>query len=121
MPSPLRTLRKTMKSLVSHVWFTRSIRLNGRKFRVPMMMGHGSGNLGEHEPDVERLIARMLAASSGTFIDVGTNIGQLLMKVKAYDPGRDYVGFEASTFCSFYVTPLLSGSLKLGGLEVADL
>jgi len=72
-----------------------------------MMMGHGSGNLGEHEPDVERLIARMLASSSGTFIDVGTNIGQLLMKVKAYDPGRDYVGFEASTFCSFYVTQLI--------------
>jgi len=35
MPSPLRTLRKTMKSLVSHVWFTRSIRLNGRKLLLP--------------------------------------------------------------------------------------
>ena len=44
----------------------------------------------------------------GTFIDVGANIGQTLLKVITIDPDRDYIGFEVSTFCNHYLDELIT-------------
>jgi hypothetical protein len=85
--------------------------------RIPIISWSGWDNLSDHEPSVDRLLSRMLAATSGTVVDVGVNTGQILMKVKTKEPNREYIGFEASMFCCFYVDQLVR---KLGFLVPSD-
>jgi FkbM family methyltransferase len=42
-----------------------------------------------------------------TFVDVGVNLGQTLIKIKSIDPAKDYVGFEPNPFCINYVNRLV--------------
>jgi FkbM family methyltransferase len=53
------------------------------------------------------LLALLLPQQSGTFLDVGVNLGQTLIKVKAIDPLRSYVGFEPNPNCVIYVKELI--------------
>lgn len=47
-----------------------------------------------YEVEHDGLIGRLLAAKSGAFIDVGTNVGQTLLKLLEIDPERHYIGVE---------------------------
>lgn len=49
-----------------------------------------------------------LLSKTGTFIDVGANTGQTLMKLLALDKERDYVGFEPQVNCCFFIDKFLS-------------
>jgi len=48
--------------------------------------------------DTERwmlpLLGKLLPVSQGTFIDVGANVGQTLLRLKTIEPERPWVGFE---------------------------
>ncbi|WP_460979888.1 FkbM family methyltransferase [Spirosoma knui] len=54
------------------------------------------------------LFRLFLPKKRGLFVDVGVNIGQTLLKVKAVDPGRPYIGFEPNAVCAEYVTDLIA-------------
>lgn len=82
MSSFLRSARRTAKALAERVMFARSFTLNGVALRIPIISWSGWDNLSDHEPSVDRLLSRMLEATSGTVVDVGVNTGQILMKVK---------------------------------------
>jgi len=56
-----------------------------------------------HERWMDRAYRSALATRGGTFIDVGANIGQTLLKVLAIDPDQEYVGFEPQLGCAFFV------------------
>lgn len=56
------------------------------------------------------LLRRLMALSPGTFVDVGVNLGQTLIKAKAIDPARRYVGFEPNPVCVHYVEELLAAN-----------
>ena len=56
------------------------------------------------------LLDQLLPQRKGTFLDVGVNLGQTLIKVKAIDPGRQYVGFEPNPACVFYVNELIKAN-----------
>jgi FkbM family methyltransferase len=58
---------------------------------------------GVSEPWMPDLLARLLPAKSGAFLDVGVNLGQTLLAVKACEPGRQYVGVEPNAHCVAYV------------------
>jgi len=48
-----------------------------------------------------------MAQRTGTVIDVGANIGQTLLKIKSIDPQIDYLGFEPSPACIYYLDVLI--------------
>ena len=62
---------------------------------------------------MEEVLRRLLAVTAGTFIDVGVNLGQTLLKVAAIDPDRVYLGFEPNPMCVAYVQKLI----EINGLD----
>ena len=57
----------------------------------------------QHEPFMTTVLKRVFSRRAGTFIDIGTNVGQTLIKVLAVDPVRPYVGFEPQPGCCFFI------------------
>lgn len=70
---------------------------------MPVIEGEGHENRKNYEPAVDAILTAMLSTTADLFVDVGANVGQMLIKVKTLDPSRHYVGFEASPFCCYYV------------------
>lgn len=46
----------------------------------------------------------------GSFVDVGANIGQTLLKVKATNFEMDYIGFEPNPACLYYLNELITAN-----------
>jgi FkbM family methyltransferase len=88
--------------------FTVSGRLAGRPLRVPLALGAGWEHLRMAEVWLYRGLARVLADRPGPVLDVGVNVGHTLVKVKAIDPEREYVGFEPNPHCLQYVKQLIA-------------
>lgn len=87
-------------------------RLNGRSIRVPVLGGLGllAPPLWEQEPWLNRVIAQALLTTPGTFVDVGVNLGQTLLKLKTLRPDVRYVGFEPNPACVRYVRELVAAN-----------
>jgi FkbM family methyltransferase len=60
------------------------------------------------EPWMVDLLAKLLPLKLGTFFDVGVNLGQTLLAVKANDPTRHYVGVEPNPVCVAYTEKLIA-------------
>ena len=61
----------------------------------------------EHEPQLVPVLKKILSARQGTFLDVGVNLGQTLIKVLTIEPGRAYIGFEPQIGCCYFVDQFL--------------
>jgi len=85
---------------------TTHVEVGGRVFRIPLTQGLRLP--AADEPWLDVIIRRLLAARSGSFIDVGANLGQTLLKVKAVASDASYFGFEPNPRCYCYLTDLIS-------------
>ncbi len=116
-PTMPRTLGTTARrellhlgALTKQLWrinFSVRAEIAGKSLRIPMLYGQGPQNLALLEPGIFGAFKLLFALRPGTFIDVGVNVGQTLLKVKALDPGRPYVGFETNPRCCQYVEELI--------------
>ncbi|WP_013321743.1 FkbM family methyltransferase [Gloeothece verrucosa] len=88
-----------------------SFKINGKRFKFPIINLIGFQNLRElkkgRETHLDKIIAEIFLKKTGAFIDVGVNIGQTLFKVKSIDLSRDYFGFDPSPSCCFYVKKII--------------
>ena len=75
--------------------------------RVPILFGHGAQQFAIGERWMLAVLRSLLARRPGTFVDVGVNLGQTLLKVKLIDPGRRYCGFEPNPQAYQYATELV--------------
>jgi len=87
--------------------FTVRTEMAGQPLQVPVLFGQGPQNLAFLEPGLFGAFERLLKLRSGTFVDVGVNLGQTLLKVKVLDRDRRYVGFETNPRCCQYVEELI--------------
>lgn len=89
--------------------FNRNTHINvaGRTFLVPTIHGNRAE---PSEAWMVEVLRRLLALRKGPVIDVGVNLGQTLLKIKAIDPSREYVGFEPNATCVNYVEKLLQAN-----------
>jgi FkbM family methyltransferase len=117
LPRPLGTrLRRELlhlSTLSGQLWrlnFSVNTVIAGRPMRIPVLFGQGSQNLALLEPGVFGALEKILALSPGTVFDVGVNVGQTLLKVKALDWHRSYVGFEINPRCCQYVDALIAAN-----------
>jgi FkbM family methyltransferase len=69
------------------------------------------------EPWMFDLLSRLLPSKQGTFLDVGVNLGQTLLAVKACEPDRRYVGVEPNPQCVAYAERLIELN-HLRGCEI---
>ena len=81
-----------------------AIAINDQTINIPILAGM-SCNLSEVW--MISLLERLLQGKAGVFLDVGVNLGQTLIKVKAIAPQMPYVGFEPNPACVFYVKELI--------------
>ena len=103
------TFTKVLKRtrILPSVNFEEKTRFKGVTVKVPLRHGLGYGNLFLKSSWLPTLSARLLASAPGPFIDVGVNIGQTLVVVKAVAPEVRYIGFEPNVSCCCYVKELI--------------
>jgi len=96
--------------ILKHLNITIKTYVNNRKVLIPMVNGIGFDNYVNPGDSWMLFVLNSLYHNSlfdGSFIDVGVNIGQTLIKVKAIDPTINYIGFEPNPFCINYVNRLI--------------
>lgn len=103
-----RTVRRVWSWPRWHLTYSVKRTINGQEMRIPLICGLGRQNLQSHEREVSALIAALLRSYPGTFLDVGVNLGQTLLKVVTLEPTREYIGFEPSAACCGYVERLIA-------------
>jgi len=94
--------------LIDHINLVSTISLNDTLIKIPVLKRTGYTNLFISEPWMVQLIEKLAAKKKGTFIDVGVNIGQTLIKMQsAISGGMDYIGFEPNPSCVRYTNELI--------------
>ena len=111
----LRLLRRA--GLLKYLRTSTTVEVAGRRYRVPIVGGSGLANLFRSDAWMDELYRRLLPGRRGTFLDVGANVGQTLLRVKAVRPDMPYVGFEPNLTAAQYVSRLV----EVNGLEEATL
>jgi FkbM family methyltransferase len=112
IPGPAAGVKRRMLRALrnhQHGWhlnFTVKTECDGRNVRIPIVSGAGFSNLDAREGWLYDALGRLLAMTTGTFVDVGANVGQTLIKLRLLDPERPYVGFEPSAACVAYLRRL---------------
>ena len=104
----LRALGKL--HLLDNKIFVNKINLYGREWKVPLINRIGYDLAIGQQPELwlmEELRRVYFESSFNTFIDIGVNIGQTLLKVKSIDPNVRYIGFEPNPTCVFYTENLI--------------
>lgn len=82
-------------------------RIGTRPIAVPLIHGEGIQLIRGDERWMFDLLRTLLRQAPGVFVDVGVNVGQTLVKVKAIDESRPYVGFEPNPVACAYVHELV--------------
>jgi FkbM family methyltransferase len=99
-----RFLKKKVNSWLAKLNYNKKICINGMKISIPSIQGI---TCEMSEPWMVELLGKLLQYQSGAFLDVGVNLGQTLIKVKALDQHREYIGFEPNPVCVNYVQQLI--------------
>lgn len=108
----IRLIRKLGLLKLMNLSFRKNV--NGKKFRIPVIGQRGIKNNFhgvEHFELTELWMIPLIEATyklkNGSFIDVGANIGQTLLKFKSINTKSNYIAFEPSSVCIFYLQNLI--------------
>ena len=100
-----RILRKLR--LLNFLNLSKSILFKGNRINVPIINSLGYPNLFLKPNWLSILIDEFFTEPNSSFVDVGANIGQTLMAVKMASHPIQYVGFEPSVSCCYYLKMLI--------------
>ncbi len=104
-----KLLRRT-PYLKSRASYTMQHAVSDEQFLIPIVNGQGFRHFARFETETFAIMKALHAQSPGAFVDVGANIGQTLIKVKAIDRSARYVGFEPSPACCGYLDQLINAN-----------
>jgi len=79
----------------------------GLNLTVPILNGLGAGFLVLGDKWMSDCLAVFLKLKQGTVIDIGVNLGLYMIKLKALDQSRDYIGFEPNPVCNNFTQELI--------------
>ena len=87
-----------------------TVHRNDKSFEIPINAGVGIDHvLSTEERWLDLLIAKLISVEEGgSFLDVGVNIGQTLLKLKSIHPNMHYIGFEPNPVCVQYAEDLIT-------------
>ncbi|MGV3631155.1 MAG: FkbM family methyltransferase [Bacteroidota bacterium] len=81
--------------------------LGKQSYRIPLIKGLGLANLYVKESWLSKLIEASGLDEQDTFVDVGVNLGQTLLQLRAVNEKAQYMGFEPNVNCCFYTNELI--------------
>ncbi len=93
--------------VLQHFNFDIRKKIQGRKFVLPIVDGIGYQNLVNTEPWSVEIYRKILYNFKGSFIDVGVNNGQTILKIASINPQQSYIGFEPNPACYNYSRKLI--------------
>lgn len=93
--------------LLKKINFTLTRNFYGKRIKIPIIREIGIQNLTISEPWMIDLLRKLLNKRKGMFIDVGTNLGQTLIKLRCIHPYIEYIGLEPNPVCVFYLGELI--------------
>lgn len=105
----IKVLKKT--GILQFINFQKTIKINDKKFVIPIIGGTGFSNYVKMSEIWMIQILDILINKMGfntSFLDVGVNLGQTLLKLKSVSSSVDYFGFEPNPFCINYVQKLIT-------------
>ena len=94
--------------LLKYFNLTTRIKVNRGSYKIPVINELGLDNITLSELWMSSILETIIAIKDGTFIDIGVNTGQTLLKVKSLKPDIKYIGFEPNPNCVFYAQQLIS-------------
>ncbi len=103
-------IKLLLKRILVHFNITIRIKVNGKKFKIPILGGLGIANRAISEQWMIDLLKLLNPIAGLKIIDVGVNIGQTLLKVKSINKDIEYVGFEPNPLCIYYVKKLIKAN-----------
>jgi FkbM family methyltransferase len=108
-PKFKRALLKGLKQsfLLNRLNLTATFSINGVPFRIPVIKGVGYQNVFMTEMWMVEVIKRLLPLKPGAFVDIGANIGQTLLKLRAVSRDTPYLGLEPNPACASYVCEII--------------
>jgi FkbM family methyltransferase len=84
------------------------MKIRQRVFHIPLQRDLDHRVLKKDgETWMDMLIQTICAHETGTFLDIGANAGQTLLKVKSLFPHMPYIGFEPNIYCAGYVSEII--------------
>ena len=108
MLKPLNKLKREIARTLSNIGLE-TVKTNyyGLNLVVPMLKGVGRKLIVPDDPWMSRCLKQQLALKPGAVIDIGANAGIYLVKLRALDSERQYVGFEPNPLCKYYVSEVI--------------
>lgn len=101
-------LFRQVYALLKQVNTTKSVTQKGVTYRVPIKKGIGFANfINQYESWFDALLPKLLPKEGGTFVDVGANTGQTLLKVVPHFGGVQYYAVEPNSACVDYLRYLV--------------
>ena len=94
--------------LLSKINFQVKKKYNKTVINIHLINGIGLTNLILKNEWLDELIKVFVTGTSGTFVDVGVNIGQTLIRLKTVLPNYNYIGFEPNSTCVSYTQQLIA-------------
>lgn len=103
-PIGARVLRRAMHYLPLDGGYAMELHVGDKRFKTPII--NGVCNEGPDKA-ILQLYSRILPHRQGCFLDVGANVGQTLLAVRAVRPQMPYVGYEPNVACVAYMRALM--------------
>jgi len=103
-------LIKLKRLIFKYFNYSRVIYINKKRVVLPSIFGINSVDSIFSEMWMFELLGKILVETKGTFLDIGVNVGQTLVKVKSLEPDCNYIGFEPNPTCVFYVNELIKSN-----------
>lgn len=97
--------------------FKLTYKAGNKKFTLPVIHGIGYQLYVTSEKWATELYEKLLKINPGTFVDVGANNGQTLLKIASFSDELSYVGFEPNPSCFYYLKKLVDAN-KLSGCNI---
>ncbi len=84
-----------------------TVRYLGETIKIPLVHGIGADYHLIKEDWMALCLKNALKTKPGAVIDIGTNIGLYLVKLRALDTERNYYGFEPNPLCNYFIQEMI--------------
>ena len=111
MKRVIQKIRRELSKPLSKLC-VKSAKINylGMQLKVPLVYGLGADYLVPGNIWMSKCLSVFLEYKQGVVVDIGVNVGLYMVKLRALDRYRAYIGFEPNPMCNFYTQELISAN-----------
>jgi FkbM family methyltransferase len=104
----IKFIKNSFKFISSKFNYTLHVKINGNKFRIPILNNLGFSNITLNDGLwITEAFRNLLNSKNGDFIDIGANVGQTLLELRSVNDKVGYYGFEPNPACAYYIRNLI--------------